>query len=783
MEAAAPLRFGTKSETLARLAGRLASATTLPQAQLTWARWREARAQCLQEIADQPWSRGPLIARSSARNEDGAAASQAGRYLSIPHLLGADALAAALDGVFASYGDGARHDEDQAFVQPMLRDVAISGVIFTRDPNTGAPYLVINYDVSGDTSAVTGGRSGGLRTYVHWKHAEAAAPPPLDRIVALGKELERLFGEDAIDAEFALTRDDRLVLLQARRLAAASAPAVDAQDHARSLHAIAGKIAEATRPHPYLRGRRSLFGVMPDWNPAEIVGVRPRPLALSLYRMLVTDSIWAYQRHNYGYRNLRSFPLIHSFRGLPYVDVRVSFNSFIPEDVPDALADRLVDHYLDQLQAAPALHDKVEFEIVFSCYSFDLDRRIATLAAAGFGGDEIATLSESLRRLTNRVIGPHTGLWRLDSERIRQLEERQRVLAEADIGPVARLYWLQEDCKRYGTLPFAGLARAGFIAVQMLNSLVAVGAIDAAQREHFLAGLDTVSTRLARDLRGLPRDEFLARYGHLRPGTYDILSPRYDEAPERYFDWSRRTVARGEEPEPPPFALSVPQMRRIEQLLGRHRIEIDVVGLFEFLQAAIQGREYAKFVFTRSLSDYLRRLGEIGAAHGFTLDDLSYLDARVVEELHAGSGDVAEAFARSIAAGRTAHAETCTIVLPPLIASPRDVYGFELPPADPNFITQGAAEGPVMDASAAPDRLAGAIVCIPNADPGFDWLFARGIAGLVTAYGGVNSHMAIRAAELRLPAVIGAGETHYARWSKARTLRLDCVNRRVEAHG
>ena len=88
-----------------------------------------------------------------------------------------------------------------------------------------------------------------------------------------------------------------------------------------------------------------------------------------------------------------------------------------------------------------------------------------------------------------------------------------------------------------------------------------------------------------------------------------------------------------------------------------------------------------------------------------------------------------------------------------------------------------------MDASAAPERLAGAIVCIPNADPGFDWLFARGIAGLVTAYGGVNSHLAIRAAELRLPAVIGAGETHYARWSKARTLRLDCVNRRVEAHG
>ena len=48
---------------------------------------------------------------------------------------------------------------------------------------------------------------------------------------------------------------------------------------------MAAKIAEATRPHPYLRGKRSIFGVMPDWNPAEIIGVRPRPLALSQRRL------------------------------------------------------------------------------------------------------------------------------------------------------------------------------------------------------------------------------------------------------------------------------------------------------------------------------------------------------------------------------------------------------------------------------------------------------------------------------------------------------------------
>ena len=51
---------------------------------------------------------------------------------------------------------------------------------------------------------------------------------------------------------------------------------------------------------------------------------------------------------------------------------------------------------------------------------------------------------------------------------------------------------------------------------------------------------------------------------------------------------------------------------------------------------------------------------------------------------------------------------------------------------------------------------------------------------MVTAYGGVNSHMAIRAGELGIPAVIGAGEALFARWSAAREIALDCAGRRVD---
>ena len=129
-------------------------------------------------------------------------------------------------------------------------------------------------------------------------------------------------------------KKEQLWLLQARPLIIATKTETN-EAQFESLKLIEQKIQQGLKSHPFLMGKRTVWGIMPDWNPAEIIGVRPKPLALSLYRDLITDSIWAYQRHNYGYRNLRSFPLMSHFLGLPYIDVRVSFNSFVPADLDE----------------------------------------------------------------------------------------------------------------------------------------------------------------------------------------------------------------------------------------------------------------------------------------------------------------------------------------------------------------------------------------------------------------------------------------------------------------
>jgi len=729
----------------------------------------------LAAVTAAPWGSGRVIVRSSARSEDGAASSQAGRYDSVLGVVGSAAVAQAIDRVIDSFAkDGS--DDDQIFVQPMLDRVAMAGVVFSRSPS-GGPYFIINYDDrSGLTDRVTAGVGDNLETFLCLKSRPGVCPPSLAPVIDLVSELETLLACDAIDVEFAVGDDGQLYLLQVRPLAVDRwGRAADAEVDT-ALADVACKVELLSRPHPYLHGSRAIFGVMPDWNPAEIIGVRPWPLSLSLYRELITDAIWAYQRDNYGYQNLRSFPLLVSFHGLPYIDVRVSFNSFIPRDLPDDLAGRLVNYYIDRLLSEPHLHDKVEFEIIFSCYTLDLPKRMSGLAERGFSPEDIAELSGALRRLTNRIMHGETALWRRDRAKIDLLERRFPTICNAEIDKISRIYWLIEDCKRYGTLPFAGLARAGFIAVQLLQSFVEVGVLNAEEGATFMASVDTVGSRIGQDFAQLPKAEFLARYGHLRPGTYDILSPRYDEAPDLYFDWSS---ARPTASAPPRFALSIGQLRRIEQLLKEHELDIDVLSLMEFIKAGIEGREYAKFVFTRSLSDALSLIRQLGEDHGLSAEDCAFLNYDTIRTLYSESAPVREALLESVAHGRERHALTRNLVLPPIIASPDEVFAFHLPPSQPNFITRKSVTAAVASVGDPPESFAGRILFVPSADPGFDWIFTRGISGFVTQFGGANSHMAIRASELGIPAVIGAGEVLFQRWQTARKLCLDCTNQKV----
>ena len=110
------------------------------------------------------------------------------------------------------------------------------------------------------------------------------------------------------------------------------------------------------------------------------------------------------------------------------------------------------------------------FEIIFSCYSLDLPDRLRELSNAGFSKSQLGQISNSLRHLTNGIIHQNNGLWRNDRDKLAILIKRRERLLEADMDPISCIYWLLEDCKRYGTLPFAKLARMSFIGSILLES-------------------------------------------------------------------------------------------------------------------------------------------------------------------------------------------------------------------------------------------------------------------------------------------------------------------------
>ena len=81
--------------------------------------------------------------------------------------------------------------------------------------------------------------------------------------------------------------------------------------------------------------------------------------------------------------------------------------------------------------------------------------------------------------------------------------------------------------------------------------------------------------------------------------------------------------------------------------------------------------------------------------------------------------------------------------------------------------------------SSKKNKISNKVVLIENADPGYDWIFSKKIKGLITKFGGVNSHMSIRCEELNIPAAIGVGEDNYNDITKFSKIILNCKNQKI----
>ena len=110
----------------------------------------------------------------------------------------------------------------------------------------------------------------------------------------------------------------------------------------------------------------------------------------------------------------------------------------------------------------------------------------------------------------------------------------------------------------------------------------------------------------------MEKEKIIENYGHLRPGTYDILSITYKARDDLII--KEKNVQKLDE-KILEFELSEKQKKEINSLLDKYGFSVGPEFLFDYIRRSIQAREYSKFIFTKSLNYILELLEEWGKNH------------------------------------------------------------------------------------------------------------------------------------------------------------------------
>lgn len=735
-----------------------------------------------------------IVVRSSSSSEDTYRRSNAGHYKSILDVDSSsrEEIIAAVDAVISSYAKDIRNlDDEQVLIQCQARDVALSGVVFTRDIQNNRPYYLINYDETGSTDSVTGGTAGRMVRIIRSVREESLRSPWRELLKAV-KELEQIMEGLALDIEFAVTRDNRVILFQMRPLVASYKQLGTFDDHAFFM-LLEGAGMMYQHHKNAVTKTPMMLSDMAFWNPSEIIGSNPRPLDYSLYRAIITHRAWNLGISRIGYRRLEQ-DLMHRIGNKPYICLEYAFYSLIPQALDEELALKLVRYYQQALKGNLTAHDKIEFEIVFTSYDFGTRQKTECLLAHGFTEEERKKLLGGLKDMTESAVRNFDEILQADLASLKKLEEVRQNEELLLKNPKATLHQilaavqsLRASLQHFGTPQFARQARMAFMARAFLKSLTEQGPADEPgntwftqeDADAFMQSINTVSTEFERDFRAfslneMTQERFNEKYGHLRVGTYDIRTERYDQMNFRPGPTRQHT-----RPEAREDALDV---SRVGQALKEAGLTVDAAQTLSFIRRAIEQREYFKFEFTKSLSLILELLIKGGSIMEIARNNLSWLE---IEDFklpqYMSEAELRDRLEVRIERRDREYHEFRELSLPEVILDRSSLDVVEVYESRPNFITTKRVEGEAVLLEEEPQAdIHDKIVVVPKADPGYEWIFTKGIKGFITRFGGAASHMAIRCAEFEIPAAIGCGEKIYNYVSGLSYLTLDCRAGKIE---
>ena len=123
-----------------------------------------------------------------------------------------------------------------------------------------------------------------------------------------------------------------------------------------------------------------------------------------------------------------------NFAGSPYIDLRVDLNSFLPNDLNESISKKLINYFIKKIKNNPAIHDKIEFELISTCYDFDLLSKDLPLTKS-----EKKIYFSSLKKLTNNIISPKNNLINKELDKIETLKKQIETINKSKLSHIQKV--------------------------------------------------------------------------------------------------------------------------------------------------------------------------------------------------------------------------------------------------------------------------------------------------------------------------------------------------------
>lgn len=694
-----------------------------------------------------------VAVRSSSTNEDLSSASFAGMYetlLDIPAevdlidqaILRVSDVSSKQD-VISHYAKKVGIESFEkcipTIVQEMIIDPDLSGVIFSHDPHSKDFYYSISTTEGLGESIVGGEKEGNhFRVFRGINLSEIQLPWMLELIKSM-RLIENAYFSNSLDVEFAF-KNGILFILQCRPITLnknGNYSSLGVESVATRINELQGLIDSSVKG--------DILGDMIDINPRELLGEIPSVLDVSIFRYLFSDDIVERVRKSIGYEPLNC-GLLRTLGSKPYVSLKASAFSFRPRGISYEAYSKLVDRYIEILSNNPELQNSIEFD-VFAMRSGDKLNSILDSITV-LSEEEKSSILSAFSNLDSSIENISSKTFSDLEFRIAKYKDQIKKCSKSNLNQLLEIISV-------GTELFVLVARLAFYWKNRFEEKYTDSNLNQLLSGH----LHSISSQMRYDLvcfsKGeIPRDEIILRYGHLRPGQFQVFGESYQDDPD-YF-----------------LFRNAPIEAEDSKLNPLH----DFVENYEFKNVVffLKAREDVKFLFMKAFDNFTKKLQGLLADFGLSKEDASSMEWSALCAVLSGNNNY-----------RPNSSEEKNVILPEIIIpGVTNLKIINYISSKPTYITEKMVRGDVVVLDDFNFQITGLdfngkIVVIPTADPGFDFLFHSGIIGLITKSGGPASHMCIRSIELGVPSCVGCGEDLYVGLRNNPTAILDCLNKQI----